>query len=429
MRIRTAGSRRADGFGADPCAVVAFPLSTSADDPVGKGKDRSCIVSGGARLCHPKGHPRALTPSATLRAVPVAGLEDAVELATDRDAIGGTFCARRRDGHVVCFAGPLVEPSLIRLPESLLRWDGVAAASAPVIIEGLVAKEIVAGAHHACALGEDGRVSCWGDGRHGQLGDGLFRSRAKPGRATGVRDVVAIAATDHATFLAMGGKLHCSGACDQQTRSWTGAFAPLEWRSAPKQPVTKLAASRWSVCFWTASGASCEIGDDDRTRTFDLGANVEEVRFPYGLGLARTTNGRLLGMSLDSYHAEQAGSGYDRLLGPSLAIAGGKLVKIELSSKPMRATPKPFVFAGDLAAEAGYCLLGANGAVSCATYPAPHAPVALPAKAKHIVAGSEFHCALLVDGRVACWGKTALGKLGNGVTSTSLDPSFVHGLP
>ncbi len=46
-----------------------------------------------------------------------------------------------------------------------------------------------------------------------------------------------------------------------------------------------------------------------------------------------------------------------------------------------------------------------------------------------IASGAGFACAARSDGRVLCWGTTAWGVLGNGVTSTATGPTFIHGLP
>ena len=45
-------------------------------------------------------------------------------------------------------------------------------------------------------------------------------------------------------------------------------------------------------------------------------------------------------------------------------------------------------------------------------------PVELPAAAVRVSAGEEFSCAVLVDGRVSCWGLNDVGQLGLGHTET-----------
>ncbi|WP_455389339.1 RCC1 domain-containing protein [Petrachloros mirabilis] len=57
------------------------------------------------------------------------------------------------------------------------------------------AKALAAGGHHSCVLTETGRVKCWGNDSHGQLGDGLRTNSTVPLDLAGlVSSVIAIAA-------------------------------------------------------------------------------------------------------------------------------------------------------------------------------------------------------------------------------------------
>ena len=46
--------------------------------------------------------------------------------------------------------------------------------------------DLAAGGAHACALGAAEHVRCWGDGTHGELGDGTFTSRNVLAPVTGL---------------------------------------------------------------------------------------------------------------------------------------------------------------------------------------------------------------------------------------------------
>jgi alpha-tubulin suppressor-like RCC1 family protein len=64
----------------------------------------------------------------------------------------------------------------------------------PATVTGL--REIRAlsvGITHACALGGDGQVRCWGDNDEGQLGEGTSAARLVPTEASQARDLGTVA--------------------------------------------------------------------------------------------------------------------------------------------------------------------------------------------------------------------------------------------
>ncbi|MCZ7685213.1 MAG: hypothetical protein M5U28_43140 [Sandaracinaceae bacterium] len=65
---------------------------------------------------------------------------------------------------------------------------------------------------HACALRADGSAVCWGDARHGQLGDSSAAFRATPFDVAGTTDAVALdVGYDHACAVRAGGEVRCWG--------------------------------------------------------------------------------------------------------------------------------------------------------------------------------------------------------------------------
>lgn len=78
---------------------------------------------------------------------------------------GGAACAVDTLGVVQCFC-PAAAPQGEAICGGADR-QVVFALPAPVL-------DIAVGVDHACALLEDGRVTCWGDNRRGQLGDGTY---------------------------------------------------------------------------------------------------------------------------------------------------------------------------------------------------------------------------------------------------------------
>ena len=103
----------------------------------------------------------------------VVGLTDAIEL--DGASFGATTCAiRGPERRVACWGWDIaalaetgdVSSSLAPLPVDVPGLRGVA--------------DLAVGGFHACAVLEDGSVSCWGDNDYGQLGDGTMENRAEP---------------------------------------------------------------------------------------------------------------------------------------------------------------------------------------------------------------------------------------------------------
>jgi alpha-tubulin suppressor-like RCC1 family protein len=81
------------------------------------------------------------------------------------------------------------------------------------------AEQIAAGDGHACILDSSGDVYCWGDNKHGQLGDGTTTSREIPALVPSISDISAIAAGGNQTCaLELAGTVQCWG-----TRLWTAA--------------------------------------------------------------------------------------------------------------------------------------------------------------------------------------------------------------
>ena len=85
----------------------------------------------------------------------------------------------------------------------------------PVDVFGLSSgiKQISAGWDHTCALTTGGAVKCWGQNKHGEVGDGSRSDRLKPVHVTGLTSGVAqvSAGYDHTCALLTGGTVKCWG--------------------------------------------------------------------------------------------------------------------------------------------------------------------------------------------------------------------------
>lgn len=89
------------------------------------------------------------------------------------------------------------------------------------------------------------------------------------------------------------------------------------------------------------------------------------------------------------------------------------------------------------------CIVTTNGGIKCwgdqtegglgngktsGIQPSPIDVIGLSAKAVAVSAGVHFGCALLVDGRVQCWGINWEGEAGDGSGNDSLVPNTVSGI-
>lgn len=96
---------------------------------------------------------------------------------------GETHSCALEDGKVWCWGnnahGELGDGTFVQRDTPVLALDG--------------ATKVVAGINHTCAIvGAAGHVSCWGRNDLGQLGDGSTANRATPSEVAGVSNIVAL---------------------------------------------------------------------------------------------------------------------------------------------------------------------------------------------------------------------------------------------
>ena len=187
----------------------------------------------------------------------VVGLRDAVDIDSDGDAV----CAVHRSGAVSCWGQ--------QVGAAYGRWQGdfVEGSPEPKRVPGLDdAVEVTVGGHHACAIRKGGKVSCWGTGEGGELGDGKLTDSLTPVEAA-IDDVIDLALAFRLTCaVKRGGEVWCWGSDNYGTlRREEEALEPCGKdrrclpRPAPVPDVPKLrqlAADDTHVCGVTA--------DDDR---------------------------------------------------------------------------------------------------------------------------------------------------------------------
>jgi alpha-tubulin suppressor-like RCC1 family protein len=123
------------------------------------------------------------------------------------------------------------------------------------------------GRRHACVLGHDERVACWGENDAGQLGDGSFTAHAAPARVADLEDVVAITAGGDVTCaLQREGRVLCWG-----DNRW-GQLGDGTMRDAARPtlvaalpaPVAGVATGGGHTCAWSDDGRAWCWGRNDQ---------------------------------------------------------------------------------------------------------------------------------------------------------------------
>ena len=261
---------------------------------------------------------------------------------------------------------------------------------------GFVPHELVLGNEHTCATSADGRIKCWGDNQQGQLGPGVTGDRHTPGADLRLRGraVKALAAGgDHTCAILDGGAVKCWG---RNADGQLGLGDLTNRGDGPGQmgdSLPEVALGAPAIAVAAGAAHSCVVTSDGGVRCWGAGTAGQ-------LGL---------------------GNNSGTLVPPSSAVA-----------LPGAATA---VVAGDdfscalLASGQAVCwgaaARGQLGTGEVVDHAAPAAPIGFPAKATALVAGARHACALLEDGRIACWGANDSGQLGLGDQEDRTRPTTV----
>ena len=203
------GATGALGDGSFLDGVVPAPVSGPADGAaaVSTAAGHTCAVTAtGGLLCWGRNTDGELGDGTTTTSptpVEVTGLSTGVSAVA---AGTGFSCALRTTGAVLCWGDNA---------HGQLGDDSSRASATPVQVSGLVhgALSVSAGGSFACAVRDDGSVSCWGDNADGQLGDGSTTPSPVPVRVSGLPGpaVSVSAGADHACAVTADGAGYCWG--------------------------------------------------------------------------------------------------------------------------------------------------------------------------------------------------------------------------
>jgi alpha-tubulin suppressor-like RCC1 family protein len=352
-------------------------------------------------------------------------------------AAGGLHtCAIRADSFVFCWgnndAGQVGDNSLTTrfAPTQVIQPGNFALTSM---------KSIVAGFAHTCALGERGSVRCWGDNSRGQLGTNDTTNRRVATNVSGTRNsrVTALAAGhSHTCALRTRGELVCWGNNDDGQlgdNSRDQRLVPTVVAGTNTDVVgisaglvhTCAVASTGRIRCWGFNGFQ-QLGDgttDDRLIPTDVMPDPFQRNF---IGVA---SGEIHTCGLTVFHIVVCwGDNSLGQLGQGTFTGPGNPVTVPIGSN-----------IGAIAIGAGgqhTCALRVTGRISCwgrntdgqlglgtVNGPDQTQPVLIPPngipQALDLSLGSNHTCAVLIPGRVRCWGRNTDGQIGDGTLSSA----------
>jgi alpha-tubulin suppressor-like RCC1 family protein len=290
--------------------------------------------------------------------------------------------------------------------------DGGAGAGPPA--NPLHVKAVVGGAYHACALIDDGRVKCWGDGTNGELGNGTYQTFGADRDHAGDNMLYAQLGTGRtATALAAHNETTCAILDDATLKCWgSNLFAQLGQESyadaegntsftiGDALPPIKLGTGRTARAVAVGENHVCAILDNGQLKCWGDGGGTDWSALGYEDHLTRG----LPGSMGDNLPAVNLGTGRTATAvacgeAHTCAILDNSCVKCWGYNAAGELGQGSTVNLGDNPGEMGDNLPCVNlGAGS--------------AKPKVLSAGWDSTCALFDNGRIKCWGSNLMGQLG-----------------
>jgi len=303
--------------------------------------------------------------------------------------------------------------------------------------------QIVAGGVHTCSLTNGGGLKCWGANTNGQLGDGTTTDRLNPVDVAGMgSDVVSMALGDNFTCaLIPWGRLKCWG---ENTHGQLGngskidSALPLTAKLA-NVTVKQVAAGSGHTCALTLTGSVLCWGDNtfgqlgDGTTDESISPVEAIASGAVGVALGGSTSCAVMddggvkcwGLG-DMGQLGDAGSGaeHKQLLPVDVQVSAGGL----LTGAGQVAVGANFgcaLLEGSLVDCWGKNDVGQLGQGTVSEFSAIAAPVLMEADgdplqgATQVSAGGAHACVRMYTDRLKCWGQGESGQLGDGSSGSS----------
>ncbi len=412
-----------------------------------------------------------------------------VELEPAKSVAVGSMhsCAVTQEGKLYCWGdnregllGGRNNPPAPNSGDNTLVW--------PRGIESAI--EIVAGGQHSCALADDSTAVCWGDNRHGQLGDRSTRGHQDPIKVAGLDEVIALAAgKGHSCAAKRTGDVFCWG--DNKSGQVSGARERKGILSPVPVPgltgARAVAAGDSHSCAIVDSGKiRCwgsdehgQLGDGPGDKSGAARGRVTTIFDAVELSLgarhscARRRTGTIVCWGENRWGQLGNGAGAAQLKtlihapvnalkvsGAAEVASGSEFTCARMATGSVvcwgrndhqqlgsgtrsnvwttRVPAKNVVGARTIASGARHVCVGLGGEVSCwgdgeegqlgrgSTRNAPLARPGPSLRVKAIAAGDNHSCALLLSGEVACWGSNKQGQLGSPKRTFSARPQRVE---
>lgn len=278
---------------------------------------------------------------------------------------------------------------------------------------------VFAGGRSTCSI-VDGFVSCWGDDRSGQLGDGLTLPRTKPARIFALDGAISFDISDHhACAVRPDGQVWCWGGDNNHYELGdedAGRLAPTTTVPLPRAAVQVAVGDYHSCALLEDSEVYCwgkntlgQLGYgtvvlENRTPVRALIDGVAEIRAGQWTTCARKSNGEVWCWG-ENYNGQVGIGSSEPGIGVPSKLEGLVATQISVGE------------AGACALEAGhyrcwgtYRLLGREE-VTDGSRPQPPSDLG---GLVDISVGTEGACATSEDGSTYCWGNDDYGLVGDG---------------